>query len=145
MVDRLIVKVHIFPSILTEELFNQYGFKKTGSTTAAMIDITHKISMLLETNKFVRCLLINFSKAFDSVDHIIFINKLKSVKISDNVIQWVVSFLTNRMQFVKMRQKWSFTRVINRSIVQGSSIGSTLFVICIIDLKPIGSTNYVTK
>ena len=29
--------------------------------------------------------------------------------------------------------------------VQGPGIGPTLFVICIIDLKPIGSTNYVTK
>ena len=42
-------------------------------------------------------LLIDFSKAFDSVDHIILINKLKSLNISDNVIQWVVSFLTDRM------------------------------------------------
>ena len=42
---------------------------------------------------------------------------------------------------VKMGQKWLF----NRSIVQGSGIGPTLFVICIIDLKPAGSTNYVTK
>ena len=133
MVDRLIVKVHIFPSILTEELFNQYGFKKTSNTTAAIIDITHKISMLLETNKFVRCLLIDFSKAFDSVDHIIFINKLKLLNISDNVIQWVVSFLKDRMQFVKMGQKWSFTSSLIDLLcrVLCSSIGPTLFVICI--------------
>ena len=120
------------------------SYKITGSTTAAIIDITYIVSMLLETNKFVRCLLIDFPKAFDSVDHIILINKLKSLNISD-VIQWVVSFLTDRAQFVKMGQKWWFTCVINRSIVQGSDIGPTLFVICIIDLKPIGSTNYVTK
>ena len=56
-IERLIVKDLIFPLILTEQLFDQYGFKKTGSTTVAIIDITHKISMLLETNKFVRCLL----------------------------------------------------------------------------------------
>ena len=101
--------------------------------------------MLLEANKFIHCLLIDFSKAFDSVDHIILINKLKSLKISDNAIHWVFLFLTGRTQFVKMGQKWSFTRVINRSIVQGSDIGPTLFLICIIDFKPIGSTNYVTK
>ena len=46
MVERLIVKDHIFPSIYTEELFNQYCFKKTGSTTAAIIDITHTISVV---------------------------------------------------------------------------------------------------
>ena len=30
-------------------------------------------------------------------------------------------------------------------MVQGSGIGTTLFVIWIIDLKPIGSSNYITK
>ena len=100
---------------------------------------------MLETNKFVCCLLIDFSKAFDSVDHIILINKFKLLNISDNDIQWVISFLIDRTQFVKMGQKWSFTSVINQSTVQDSGIGPTLLVICIIDLKPIGSTNYATK
>ena len=56
MVELLIVKDHIFPLIPTEELFDQYAFKKTGSTTAAIIDITHKIPMLLETiNLYTVC------------------------------------------------------------------------------------------
>ena len=92
MVERLLVKDHIFPSIPTEELFHPYGFKTTGSTTAAIIDITHKISIFLEPNKFVCCLLIDFSNAFDSVDHIVLINKLKLLNISDNVIQWYVKW-----------------------------------------------------
>ena len=89
MVERLIVKNHIFPSILHAEMFDQFRFKKTGSTMAAIVDIMHKISLLLETNKYVRCLPIDFCKAFDAVDHVIWINKLKSVNISDNLIQWV--------------------------------------------------------
>ena len=39
----------------------------------------------------------------------------------------------------------SFTKLINRSIVQGSGIEPTLFIICIADLRPTGSTNYITK
>ena len=35
--------------------------------------------------------------------------------------------------------------MINRSIVQGSGLGPTLFTICIIDLQPIGSSNRITK
>ena len=84
---------------------------------------------MLKTNKYVRCLLINFSKAFDSVDHLIVINKLKALNIADNIIQWVVSFLTDRNQFVKVGERWSFTKVINRSIVQGSGLGPTLSTI----------------
>ena len=100
---------------------------------------------MLETNKYVRCLTIDFSKAFDSVDHLTLIQKLKVLNSADNIIQWVMSFLTDRNQFVHINEKWSFTRIINRSIVQGSGIGPTLFVICIMNLEPVGSTNHITK
>ena len=86
----------------------------------------------------MRCLLIDFSKAFDSVDHLTLVSRLKVLNIADNIIQWVVSFLTDRKQFVKVGEMWSFTKLINRSIVQGSGIGPRLFIICIADLKPTG-------
>ena len=70
---------------------------------------------------------------------------LKNLNIADNIIQWVVVFLTDRYQFVKIGEKWSFTKIINHSIVQESGIEPTLFIICITDLKPIGSTNYITR
>ena len=47
-------------------------FKLTGSTTAALVDLTNRISAISEGNKYVRCLLINFTKSFDSVDHLTF-------------------------------------------------------------------------
>ena len=93
----------------------------------------------------MRCLLIDFSKAFDSVDHLIVINKLKALNIADNIIYWVASFLTDRNQFVKVGERCSFTKTINRSIVQDSGLGPTLFTICIIGLQPIGSSNRITK
>ena len=90
MVERLIVKDHIFPVITPVKLYDQFGFKPTGSTTAALADITNTISIMLETNKYVRCLLIDFSKSFDSVDHLIVINKLKALNIAVNIVHWVV-------------------------------------------------------
>ena len=126
-------------------IYDQYGFKPTGGTTAAIVDITHTVSIMLETNKFVRRLMIHFSKAFDSDDHLSLIQKIKSLNIADNIMQWIVSFLTDHNQYVQLNGKLSFTRIINRSIVQGSGIGPTLFIICIKDFKPIGSTNHMTK
>ena len=58
-------------------------------------------------------------KAFDSVDHIIIINKPKLLNLSDNIIKWIGSFLTDRDQLTKVGDKRSFTLVITRSIVQG--------------------------
>ena len=100
---------------------------------------------MLEDNKYVRCLLIDFSKAFDSVDHLNLVSKLKALNMAENTIQWMVQFVTDRNQFVKVGEMWTFTKLINRSIVQESGIGPRLFIICIADLKPAGSTNYITK
>ena len=97
IVERIIVKDHIFPAIATIAISDQYGFKPTGSTAAAIVDITNSVSVMLKTNKYVRCLTNDFSKAFDSVDHLTLIQKLKVLNIADNIIQWVVSF---RKQFV---------------------------------------------
>ena len=59
MVERLVVKDHIFSAITPTKLYDQFGFKPTGSTTAAFVDITNTISIMLETNKYVSCLLID--------------------------------------------------------------------------------------
>ena len=83
-----------------------------------------------------------YTKAVDSVEHLTLVSKLKALNISDNIIQWVVQFLTDRNQFVKVGEMWSFTKLINRSIVQEFGIGPTLFIICIADLRPTGSTKY---
>jgi len=54
---------------------DRYAFKPTGSTTAALTYFMHQVTSLLEKNNYVRCLLIDFSKAFDKVDHIILVQK----------------------------------------------------------------------
>ena len=78
------------------------------------------------------------------MDHAILINKLKLLNLPDNIIKWVVSFLTDRDQFTIIGDKFWFTRIIMCSIIQGSSIGPTLFIF-IIDLQPIGHLNHMAK
>ena len=53
--------------------------------------------------------------------------------------------LTDRDQYTKTGDNRSFTRVINRSIVRGSGIGPTLFIIFICDFRPVGLANSLTK
>ena len=76
LVKRLVVRDLIMSNVSPANLYDQYAFKRTGSTTAALIDLTHTITVMLETNEYVRSLLIDFSKAFDSVDHAIIVKKL---------------------------------------------------------------------
>ena len=56
-----------------------------------------------------------------------------------------MSHYHDREQFTKIGDRRSATRIITRSIVQGSGIGPTLFIIFVIDLRPLGLTNHITK
>ena len=76
LVERMVVKDLIMPHIALTQLYNQFCYRPSGCTEGALVDLTHTISNLLENNKYVRCLLIDFSKAFVSVDHAILITKL---------------------------------------------------------------------
>ena len=58
LVERLIVRDHIYPAIPSNDIIDQYDFKSPGSTTAALVDLTNRISVTLEENKYVRCLLL---------------------------------------------------------------------------------------
>ena len=60
--------------LISSFLHCQFAFILTGSTTAALAYVMHQVTSMLETNSYVKCLLINFSKAFDAVDHRILVN-----------------------------------------------------------------------
>ena len=49
----------------TKWQYDQFAFRPTGSTTCALVFFIHHLTRLLETNSYVRCLLVDFSKAFD--------------------------------------------------------------------------------
>ena len=63
IVESVVVKVHIFRAIPPNAIHDQYGFKPTGSTNAAIIYITNTVSIMLQNNKYEHCLMIEFSKA----------------------------------------------------------------------------------
>jgi hypothetical protein len=48
-------------------------FDSAGCTIAALVHFMHKVTQMLDsgTNSYVRCSMIGFSKAFDTVDHVI--------------------------------------------------------------------------
>ena len=95
----------------------------------------HQVTRLLEENNYVRCLLIDFSKAFDKVDHIILVQKLKTLHLPVYVINWICSFLTWRSQQWNVNGHLSKTKSIVLSVVQGSGIGPMLYAVMKSDLQ----------
>jgi len=91
----------------------------------------------------VRCLIIDFTKAFDTVDHVILLHKLSQLSLPGFVINWIGSFLSGRGQQCKISGLLSGVIDIGLSIVQGSGIGPTLYIIMKNDLCSISAINDV--
>jgi len=55
--------------LTTLSFTDQYAFRPSGSTTAALVALLHKVTEALETNQYVAVLALDFSKTFDTVRH----------------------------------------------------------------------------
>jgi len=71
---------------------DQYAFRSTGSTTAALIFILHTVTRLLTTQPYVVVIALDFSKAFDKVCHRTLLDKMADLDIPDDVYNWLVSY-----------------------------------------------------
>ena len=75
----------------------QFGGIKDSSTTLALITMLHHVLQRLERkNTYARILLIDFSKAFDHIDHNILLDKLKTNGVPQICVEWQKAFLTSR-------------------------------------------------
>ena len=76
---------------------------------------------------------LDFSKAFDTIDHGILIAKLEHYGVDGIPLQLLQNYLTNRKQYVKLNEVNSTLLPINTGVPLGSILGPLLFIIYIND------------
>ena len=76
----------------------------------------------------------DFARAFDKVRHDILISKLSNLGISAQPLDWITNFLSNRTQMVIYNDSVSASISVTSGVIQGSVLGTLLFVRFINDL-----------
>ena len=112
----------------------QFGFSKLHSTSMALVLLIDKLANAIKKGEYGIGVFLDFSKAFDTVDHIILLSELYHYGIRGIVLSWFSSYLSNHKQYVSYNNVSSNIKTISCGVRQDSILGPVLFLLYVGDL-----------
>lgn len=109
----------------------QSGFRSAHSTSTTLIKITDDIRLAMDDKQLTLLTLLDFSNAFNCVDHSILLAILRSLNISLSVCDWFRSYLCGRKQRVQVDDTHSDWCDVVAGVPQGGVLSPLLFSIFI--------------
>ncbi len=82
----------------------QSGFRKCYSTLTSLLDVTDIVHQSVEDGKGTGILFLDLKKAFDTVNHGLFVKKLGQYCIGNSILKWFTNYMTDRQQIVEINE-----------------------------------------
>lgn len=108
---------------------SQYGFRKNRTTDMAVLDLIEKVNDAFEKGEIAIGVFLDLSKAFDTINLNILLDKLSFYGIRGIALKWFNSYLYGRKQYVSIKGSNSTEQITKHGVPQGSILGPLLYII----------------
>ena len=106
----------------------QSAYRPGHRTETALLKVVNDLFLSLNKGNISMLALLDFSSAFDTIDHTILVHRLHTdFGLTDTVLQWFSSYLTDRTHYVSLCNHCSDFTYVHSGVPQGSVLGPILF------------------
>ena len=113
---------------------NQFGFRKGFSAGLAIFDVLKNLFENWNEQMYSGCIFVDFSRAFDGIDHDILAKKLEMYGLEQNVQKFMINYMSNRKQQTTVNGFCSPQEKITYGTAQGSILGPLIFILYVNDI-----------